>query len=1095
MSDTFTCYPIEDLVQWIFAEEKTGFIFGIPGDLFFVPDKSDPFRMLRYGQILETPIGVAAGPHTQMAQNIISSWLTGARYMELKTVQVLDELEITKPCIKMEDEGYNCEWSQELKLRQSYDEYLNAWIVLHLLKDKFGWGEPDERGFIFNMSVGYNLEGILTDSIQQFLNKLEDCSREKTEKIESLSGFYPRIKEIDIPDCISDNITISTMHGCPPHEIEKIGRYFIEERKLNTTIKLNPTLLGPERLRDILNSELGFDVNVPDEAFEHDLKFNDGVTLIKNLVESANTSGVEFGLKLTNTLETLNRRGNLPENEDMVYMSGRPLHAISINVAAKLQEVFAGSLDLSFSAGVDCFNVAQVLSCNMKPVTVCSDILKPGGYTRLGQYLEEIGKSIHQNKAGSLDEYVCNLAGQQQNVEKSGFSNLVKYATEVVTDKRYRKSQFPFENIKTDRELPLFDCTRAPCLSTCPTEQDVPAYIAYTAAGKYEEAYQVILQTNPFPNVQGKVCHQPCRSKCTRINLDNPLKIREIKRFIAERNRDSQNLAKKPANGLKTAIIGGGPSGLSCAFFLALEGFAVDVFEAKSVSGGMAANAIPEFRLDSDSLQSDIDRIKSLGVNIYQNSPVNRERFESIRQEYDHIYIAIGAQSSMPLGIPGEEAEGVFDQLDFLSQVRHGKKPEIGDRVVVIGGGNSAMDAARTAKRLAGPEGTVTILYRRTQKEMPADFEEIEETIQEGIKVIELVAPEKIITREGRAIGIECAQMKLGEIDESGRPKPVKIKDSLLRFDTDTVIPAIGQKIKLDFLSENDLTIDPKTHETGLKSVFSGGDAVRGASTLIEAIADGRRTAENIIRQPAQGIKLQSSGKRHQDRNLSEYFRNLAHRKFGLTPQTPTLLHTLDFELVSQSLGENEAQEEAERCLACDMFCSICTTVCPNRANIAIPIKPVELPLQTAHNHRNDATIEDQGILRIEQPIQILNIGDFCNECGNCTSFCPTSGSPYKIKPRLCLTEESFNKEENGFFINENQMFAKSANNSFNIALKDDKLCFESPEVTADLDAKILECIRIEFKNPEIEHFSLEQAAVMGYLFLNIRKLYLFSTL
>jgi putative selenate reductase len=253
-SDKFLCCDIETLLHRILAEEKQGQILGIGKELFFVPQPSDPFRMHRYGQLLETPLGVAAGPHTQLSLNLIAAWLTGARYLELKTVQVLDELEVTKPCIDMTDEGYNCEWSQELKLDQSFDEYLNAWIVLHILKDKFGWGTPQERGFIFNMSVGYNLEGVLSPTVQRFLDRMADCSKQKAEKIERLAEFYPRAKALSIPDCMSDNITISTMHGCPPDEVEKIGRYFVEERRLNTTIKLNPTLLGPEDVRGILTS-------------------------------------------------------------------------------------------------------------------------------------------------------------------------------------------------------------------------------------------------------------------------------------------------------------------------------------------------------------------------------------------------------------------------------------------------------------------------------------------------------------------------------------------------------------------------------------------------------------------------------------------------------------------------------------------------------------------------------------------------------------------------------------------------------------------------------------------------------------------------
>ena len=252
MSDKFFRISIEQLFNWILAEEKEGRIFGLYKELLFTPRKDDPFRMQRYGQLLETPIGVAAGPHTQLAHNIIASWLCGARYLELKTVQTLDEIEVKKPCIDMEDEGYNCEWSQELKVHDSFDEYLNAWILLHILKHKFGWDET-EPGFIFNISVGYDLAGILNPNVQWFLDKMNNCKNELDEKIEKLIPLYPAIKEIKISPLLSDNVTLSTMHGCPPNEIEKIGKYLIEERKLHTAIKLNPTLLGPDKVRHILN--------------------------------------------------------------------------------------------------------------------------------------------------------------------------------------------------------------------------------------------------------------------------------------------------------------------------------------------------------------------------------------------------------------------------------------------------------------------------------------------------------------------------------------------------------------------------------------------------------------------------------------------------------------------------------------------------------------------------------------------------------------------------------------------------------------------------------------------------------------------------
>jgi putative selenate reductase len=374
MSDRFTPASIKTLFSYINEFEETGIMFGIAKELFFIPRADDCFKVERYGQILETPLGVAAGPHTQLSQNIMSAWLTGARYMELKTVQVLDELDVTKPCIDMSDEGYNCEWSQELKLDGSFDEYLNAWVMLHIIRDMFGM--KGENGFIFNMSVGYNMEGILSPSVQKFLDNMEDCSDRLDDKIAQFAKFYPAVKNLNISPKITNNLTVSTMHGCPPEEVEKIGQYFIEERKYDTTIKLNPTLLGPEMLRDILNNRLGFDVNVPDLAFEHDLKYEQGIALIKSLQKSSEKTGSAFNLKLTNTLETSNIDQKLPKNEQMVYMSGRALHPISINVAAKLQREFDGKLDISFSAGADCFNISEIVRCGLSPVTVCSDILQ-----------------------------------------------------------------------------------------------------------------------------------------------------------------------------------------------------------------------------------------------------------------------------------------------------------------------------------------------------------------------------------------------------------------------------------------------------------------------------------------------------------------------------------------------------------------------------------------------------------------------------------------------------------------------------------------------------------------------------------------------
>ena len=296
MSDRFYPLPADKLLYWIIEESKQETIFGIHKDIFFKPRKTDPFRDKKFGKLLETPIGVAAGPHTQLAQNIIAAWLCGARFIELKTVQDLDDLKVSKPCIDMENEGYNCEWSQELRIEESFHEYAKAWVLLHVLRKFLGWNKKNDPGFIFNLSIGYDLKGIKGKKVQWFLDSILDAGDTIQEIKNQLLPFFQKIEDIPIPREISNNITLSTMHGCPPQEIEKIALYLIQERKLHTTIKLNPTLLGAGEVRNILNDNLRFKTQIPDQAFDHDLKWDDALEIIRNLESAAKKSAVDFGL-------------------------------------------------------------------------------------------------------------------------------------------------------------------------------------------------------------------------------------------------------------------------------------------------------------------------------------------------------------------------------------------------------------------------------------------------------------------------------------------------------------------------------------------------------------------------------------------------------------------------------------------------------------------------------------------------------------------------------------------------------------------------------------------------------------------------------
>ncbi len=1129
MTDKFSIINIDHLFQIIlkdYNERKE--IFGIPEELFFRLSKNDNFKITRYDKVLETPIGVAAGPHSQMAQNIISAWLCGARYIELKTIQTLDEINVSKPCIDMQDEGYNCEWSQELKIEESYEEYLKAWILIHILKHKFGWNNNNGIGVIFNMSVGYNMEGMLKENVQWFFNKMENCKNEKAKHIELLKPFYPEITKLNIPDTISNNITLSTMHGCPPDEIEKIGHYLIAEKKLHTTIKLNPTLLGAKELRHILNVQLKFKAQVPDVAFEHDLKFVDAIKLIKTLQNVALQNNVQFNIKLTNTLESINFKNIFPESEKMMYMSGRALHPISINLAKKLQNEFNGELNISFSGGANCFNINDIINCGLQPVTMCSDLLKPGGYGRLSQYIEELRKRIPSKNE---QEFLNN------------------YAEKVSSNKDYVCESFVEPSIKTKNKLNYFDCINAPCVDTCPTNQDIPDYLYYTSIGNFEKAFEVILKKNPFPASLGMVCDHLCQSKCTRINYDNNILIREVKRFVADNGNNENFLKPAKNNGKKVSIIGAGPSGLACAYFLRLAGFNVEVFETKNIAGGMVADAIPAFRLKARAIQKDIERILKLGVAINYGCKIDASSFEKIKKESDYIYIAIGAQKFKNLGIKGENADGALNAFNFLTKVKTNEKLELGKNIIVIGGGNTAIDVARTAFRVSCNKSKVTVVYRRTIKEMPAEAEEIKALIAEGIEIIELSAPEKIITENNKVKALVCSKMKLGELDSSGRAKPVKIEGSEFEILADTIIPALGQDVNIDFIkpellkanrhaeldSNRHAELDSNRHaelvsashfdlnkgilkqvrndvtfETQIKNVFIGGDAMRGAATIVKAVGDGRKVASQIFER--ENIKFNfEPEKTNRNLNYKDYIIKKSKRIKGEQLMETELQNRKNFDIVISPLTKEQAVKEASRCLLCDDVCSVCVTVCPNRANYTYFVKPQKITIFKAIKNNNNEKvrskklevkskekisikIETCGTFNLKQQFQILNIGNFCNECGNCTTFCPTNGAPFRDKPKFYLTEKSFNEAENGFIFNKlhaQTVLTNKINNKLQtLILANEKFIFENENIKGVFSKNNFDLEKAEFLNNNLSEFEFISAVQMFVLFDAAKNLY-----
>ena len=474
-----------------------------------------------------------------------------------------------------------------------------------------------------------------------------------------------------------------------------------------------------------------------------------------------------------------------------------------------------------------------------------------------------------------------------------------------------------------------------PCKTTCPIQMDVQGYVALIAKGKLKEAYELIRRTNPLPSICGRVCYHPCERACKRAYLDEPLAIASLKRFAADQYDIGQlQVPQIEQTGKKVAIVGSGPAGLTAAHDLALAGHEVTIFEALPQPGGMVRVGIPEFRMPKDILSRDIGYIQKLGVKIKTNTKIGEHvKLEDLRKSYQAIFIATGAHNSLKLGVPGEESGGVVHGVEFLRDLNLGNKVEIGVRVVVVGGGNTAIDAARSARRLGSH---VTILYRRSRGEMPASAAEVAAAEEEGVVIMFLAAPTKVIAEGEKVKKMECIRMTLAEPDSSGRPRPVPLKGSEFILDVDTVIPALGQAPDLTFAKElglkssrrGTLEINEATQATNIEGIFAGGDVVTGPQVIIDAMAAGRKAAISIDRYlkgeplPAE-IKEKATPQEPSEEEIASLKKQ--HTKQARTRMTELLpgQRIKSFDEVELGYSLAQAQEEAMRCLACGV-CSEC---------------------------------------------------------------------------------------------------------------------------------------------------------------------------
>lgn len=480
-------YPFAALVRRMFRElDERHSIFDLPARCIFTGAPGKDLSVSVHGRRAATPFGPAAGPHTQLAQNIVLSWLGGGRAIELKTVQVNDHLAIPRPCIDAETIGYNIEWSQELTLEESLDEYVKASMLVTMLvaSGKLGL-DPSAIGTVYDMSVGYDLAGIRSERVRAFMNGLLDARAAIDRLRAEIPPEYRALRDLDYRPTVSDSLTLSTFHGCPPGEIASIVEFLLRDAGVHVTVKLNPMLLGEGETNRLLHDVLGYEeVRVPSSAFARDLAWDEAVALVDRLGDTASALGRGFGVKFTNTLVVENHRSFFPADQKEMYLSGAPLHLLAMHLVRRFRREFGDRYPVSFSGGIDRSNFADAVALGLVPVTACTDLLRPGGYGRVRGYLRELSDRMDAVGAADIPAFIARAYGAGD----AGLApNTEIYVERATADPRYAQAANRRTPRKIGRHLQLFDCIACDkCIPVCPNDAN----------------FTFVLPRNPIPIVK-----------------------------------------------------------------------------------------------------------------------------------------------------------------------------------------------------------------------------------------------------------------------------------------------------------------------------------------------------------------------------------------------------------------------------------------------------------------------------------------------------------------------------------------------------------------------------------------------------------------